>query len=908
MALAIERLYRLTVDANQAVRELQKLNKTTASMATGFSNIQGAIGLATRALTAFGSLSVLKGIVDTANQVNLLEASFGALTGSAERGAGLLAGSFKLVEQTGAGFDDVVTSVQRLTIGMNELGATNTDIEGVAEAFIKIGRIGGTSMFSTNQALVQFTQGLASGKLQGDELRSILERVPLITSLIADEMGRTRGEIKELGKQGKITADIMVSALLNALPQIRKDFETLPTISEQAINKIAAQWIQLQRDLSEESGLGEAFVEGLELLADALRESRPDTVAFVKALRDAIRFGELAGEIMLGLAAAIGTTLVIAYKRALFAQNAFIRGASRFLGFWGTLAAAAIYVITNWNEVSLLFQYKLPIILDKALILGYKFQIGVIRILESIGGVANLVVNTAIETINGLIRGIDMSPLASMLNINLSGFQLAMVDSAEGIAAVNAKIAEIKDNIHEVRARIRSGEVELEAELKALEERLNKVSESAEDAVLNMRDIRVTAMYKGDYGSIDQLSEAFEKLRQRLDPTYKAMQDYDNGLALLLTAQTRLKDEIDPAVFDQLIAALKNVRDEALLAQDAVMKMTDIEVTAEYKGEYGPIEKFTEAFERLREKLDSVYEGTQEYQTGLDFIAQAQDRLKGKVDPAVFDQMREALTKMYEEMLNANDPTRQLQARISALMDSVDPKRLPIREFAQQMVDLQKALALGPENGGIDPTTYERLAIALAKLRDEAIKGAGEDTKSLLEQIKTAVEGFAKDFTNTIVDAVRKGSLSFKDFADEVLSTILKLMLNKIFTQFFDMIASGLVNSFSPASASGGGTTRSGLVALASPDTVTTYGRSTPFTTGGIGRLYDAMPAQQRIGSEVNVTVNNNAPVEVNVEQKKSQRGMDIDIYIEQKVASALSNGGLDRTMRSNYGIMRRAF
>ena len=104
MSEAIERLIKLTVDAEEANTQLRKVAKSTGSIADGFTNLRR---LAFQATAALGAFRGVKSFIDTANQINLLQSSFAVLTDSAERGADLLDRSFKLVQDTGAGFDDV---------------------------------------------------------------------------------------------------------------------------------------------------------------------------------------------------------------------------------------------------------------------------------------------------------------------------------------------------------------------------------------------------------------------------------------------------------------------------------------------------------------------------------------------------------------------------------------------------------------------------------------------------------------------------------------------------------------------------------------------------------------------------------------------------------------------------------
>lgn len=64
--------------------------------------------------------------------------------------------------------------------------------------------------------------------------------------------------------------------------------------------------------------------------------------------------------------------------------------------------------------------------------------------------------------------------------------------------------------------------------------------------------------------------------------------------------------------------------------------------------------------------------------------------------------------------------------------------------------------------------------------------------KDQYEELKDTINGFTRDFTNNLVNGLMQGELKFKDFAKNVLATILKMSLNKVFTNFFGMITGGM--------------------------------------------------------------------------------------------------------------------
>ena len=190
----------------------------------------------------------------------------------------------------------------------------------------------------------------------------------------------------------------------------------------------------------------------------------------------------------------------------------------------------------------------------------------------------------------------------------------------------------------------------------------------------------------------------------------------------------------------------------------------------------------------------------------------------------------------------------------------------------------------------------------------EGIKPVVDETDKMLKKIKDAVDGFAREFTDTLVDGLAEGELAFDEFAESVLKTIAKMVLNELFTQFFSAIVGtyggdGILGAFGGASA---------RTLHVSQQEVLPTAR----TRGGGAALHNVVTSgmitsggRSRMGGGVNVVVNNNAPVDVEARESRDDQGnVNIELLIERQVNQSIYSGGLDKAMRSNYGVARRAF
>lgn len=230
---------------DQAARDLERVRKSAVSAQGGLKGLENGMSGVTKAVTALGTafaaLKSVEAITKAGDQLRNLQGSFAALFGDANRASDMMARVFGVVSRTGAPLEAVASSTQRLTIALKDLGASNQQIETIAETFIKLGKVGGSSAQETASGLQQLGQALASGKLGGDELKSIRENAPLVAEAIAKGMGVTAGALKQLGEDGKLDAASVGNALIKASADAAAAFAKLPQGFEQATNRMEAQ-------------------------------------------------------------------------------------------------------------------------------------------------------------------------------------------------------------------------------------------------------------------------------------------------------------------------------------------------------------------------------------------------------------------------------------------------------------------------------------------------------------------------------------------------------------------------------------------------------------------------------------------------------------------------------------------
>lgn len=229
--------------------ELGKTPLQLSSLTKGVGGLMSALGVGVG----------LSEVVQLSDEFNNLEARVRLATESGGDFTHAMASIKDIANTTGSPLSATADLFTKLTTATKELGYSQERVTDLTRTISQAMMVSGGSAESMNAALVQLSQGLASGTLRGDELNSVLEQAPRLARAIAEGMGVTVGQIRALGAEGKITAEAISDALQNQAGQIAYEFEQMPqTVSASMTvlkNSIMGVIGDLDNELSGSSGL-----------------------------------------------------------------------------------------------------------------------------------------------------------------------------------------------------------------------------------------------------------------------------------------------------------------------------------------------------------------------------------------------------------------------------------------------------------------------------------------------------------------------------------------------------------------------------------------------------------------------------------------------------------------------------
>ncbi|EFI0580038.1 tape measure protein [Escherichia coli] len=244
--------------AKRADNSINKLNTTISKLAAAVN-----VGLLMMAAKRF---------IEIADNVKLLRARVSRLSGSLVEAKANFSGILEISKRTGMKIEDTTKLWESLTSALSDSNATRGQILQLTETLQQIGRIGGSSSEEAANALRQLGQSINGGIVRAEEFNSILEGMPELWRRVASQMGISMGELRRRMLDGKLTAEDVVNAILKGSGEIEKEFNKLPTTTEQAMTELSTNFSLLLETIDQTLHVTELVGRGIKTLADYCRE------------------------------------------------------------------------------------------------------------------------------------------------------------------------------------------------------------------------------------------------------------------------------------------------------------------------------------------------------------------------------------------------------------------------------------------------------------------------------------------------------------------------------------------------------------------------------------------------------------------------------------------------------------
>ncbi|WP_213951508.1 tape measure protein [Tepidanaerobacter syntrophicus] len=469
--------------------------------------------------TAAAAFSIQK-IINLADTMTLTEARLNLINDGLQTTAELQDKILASANRSRTSYNAMADAVAKLGTLAGSAFTSNEEMIAFVELMNKNFVIGGASIQEQTAAMYQLTQAMAAGRLQGDEFRSIMENAPLLAQAIADYMGKTTGELRELSSEGLITADIIKKAMFAAANETNQRFSEIPMTFSQVGTIVANTMLQTFQPVIQMIGQGAQWIydnwSTIEPIFWGLVAAVGAYVVITKIwtavtwLQVAANRALLASMLtnpILWIAIAIGVVIGLIYK--------WVESVGGLRVAWLIVCNA---LLTAWDWVQIGFMTGVYWVMDMWNKLQLAFVTAGVNIANFMGDMkANVLmilqnmVNGAISIINGFISALNKIPGVSIDLIQEVTFgttaqlenEAAKQARAQGLedyrSQIESKIAERDAKLNQMKTDARAATAQRQAEIAtAKAEAANKKAAESADLI---------GKFTGDIDSVGTVGE-----------------------------------------------------------------------------------------------------------------------------------------------------------------------------------------------------------------------------------------------------------------------------------------------------------------------------------------------------------------------------------------------------------------
>lgn len=253
---------RIREDGSRVVRRnLEDVGNTARKSAD-------AVDLLKKVLLTLGGAAAAREVLQLVDAYQTLQNRLRSTGLEGDNLTGVYQALLKASNDTRSSIEGSVELYARLAVSSKELGVSQQQLIDFTKSLNQAILLSGASATEAQAGIIQLSQGMASGTLRGDELRSVLEQLPAVADVIAKNLGVTRGQLRKLGEDGKITAQSILQAFQKARGELEEKFaNTVPTLS-QSFQILKNNFLDFVGRMDQASGFSAALSRAMQFLAN----------------------------------------------------------------------------------------------------------------------------------------------------------------------------------------------------------------------------------------------------------------------------------------------------------------------------------------------------------------------------------------------------------------------------------------------------------------------------------------------------------------------------------------------------------------------------------------------------------------------------------------------------------------
>ena len=219
------------------------------------------------AFVAMGGMALVSEIKETADAMMSLSSRIRLVTQNDAERLNVESRLYQMSMKNRASLEDIGDLYYKTALSASRFGATQEDVLRLTDIVSKSLIIGGADTAQQKSTILQLSQALGSGVLQGDELRSLRENAPILMDQISKFFGVSMAGLKEMGAKGELTTEKLMQAILASGSTIDSQMGKITPTIGQAITVLGNKWSKFILDVQNSTGF---FGQVAQLILDAV--------------------------------------------------------------------------------------------------------------------------------------------------------------------------------------------------------------------------------------------------------------------------------------------------------------------------------------------------------------------------------------------------------------------------------------------------------------------------------------------------------------------------------------------------------------------------------------------------------------------------------------------------------------
>lgn len=252
----------------------------------------------TKLVGAVSAVYITKQLMQIADTYTLMDNKLKLVTGSADELKYVQEGLYQQSLRSFSSYESSVDLYSRFAKATETLGTSQGELLRITETLNKAMIISGATQEESKNAIIQLSQGMASGVLRGEEFNSIMENGSRIAKMLADYLHTDVGGLRAMAMEGKITSETMIKAFAAATDTIENEFSKMQPTIDQAMTNLKTVFGRLLSDSNKSAEGTKSVAEEIMKLADAVEEAKPGIIElFTGIIKAAAGAAKAIGEV-----------------------------------------------------------------------------------------------------------------------------------------------------------------------------------------------------------------------------------------------------------------------------------------------------------------------------------------------------------------------------------------------------------------------------------------------------------------------------------------------------------------------------------------------------------------------------------------------------------------------------------